>query len=187
MALQLSVIGSLMTEHRLIERVITDMQVQLDRFAGAESIDPAYVYTVVDFLRSYADRCHHGKEEDILFRDLEARPLASEHAQMMHALISDHMWARATTKELVAATDRFAAGDREAAAQAREKMRALADFYPGHIEREDHGFFKPAIEYFTRDEREDMAQQFREFDRLLIHEKYERLAAELESQHASSA
>jgi len=65
-------------------------------------------------------------------------------------------------------------------------MRSLADFYPGHIEREDHGFFKPAIEYFTLDEREAMAEEFREFDRLLIHEKYQRLAEDLESQHRLS-
>lgn len=187
MALKLSAIGSLMTEHRLIERVIQDMQRRLERFDEEASLDPSYVYTAVDFLRTYADRCHHGKEEDILFRELEGRPLTSEHAQMMHALVTDHVWARAKTKALIEATDRFAAGDDEAAAQAREFMRALADFYPEHIQREDHGFFKPAIEYFTPEQRDQMADKFYEFDRRLIHEKYERLAEELESRTGSSA
>ncbi len=184
---RLSAIGSLMTEHRLIERVIRDVQGQLDRFEADDRLDAAYVYTAVDFLRTYADRCHHGKEEDILFRDLEARPLASAHAEMMHALVTDHVWARGTTRALIEATDRYAAGEHEAAHEARALMRALADFYPGHIEREDHGFFKPAIEYFTPQEREAMAEEFREFDRLLIHERYLRLAEDLESQHGLSA
>ncbi len=181
MALTLSAIGALMTEHRLIERVIRDAHVRLDRFEAEDSLDPLYVSTVVDFLRTYADRCHHGKEEDILFRELESRPLAAEHAKAMQALLDDHVWARATTKALVEATERFVSGKHAAAADARGLLRALADFYPGHIEREDHGFFKPAIEYFTLEERSDMAEEFREFDRLLIHEKYQHVAEELEA------
>lgn len=186
MALKLSAVGALMTEHRLIERMILDMRGQLDRFEARATLDPDYVRTAVDFIRTYADRCHHGKEEDILFRELASRPLSSEHVDMMNALIADHVWARGTTKALVAATDAYAAGDNTAAVEARALMRALADFYPGHIEREDHGFFKPAMEYFTRDERETMAEEFREFDRLLIHEKYEQLADALEAQHGTS-
>ena len=181
MALMLSVVGSLMTEHRLIERVIRDMQHKLESYEAEDSLDPGYVEVVVDFLRTYADRCHHGKEEDILFRDLERRSLSSEHAEMMHALLRDHVWARETTRTLVDATARYAAGEHAAGGEARALMKALADFYPGHIEREDHGFFKPALEYFTADERAAMAEEFRDFDRQLIHEKYERVAEELES------
>ena len=59
-----------MIEHRLIERVIADVQTRLDGQAARRVVDTAYVDHVVDFLRTYADRCHHGKEEDILFRDL---------------------------------------------------------------------------------------------------------------------
>lgn len=185
MALKLSAVGALMTEHRLIERMIRDMQGQLDRFEATGTFDPPYVYTAVDFLRTYADRCHHGKEEDILFRDLGLRTLSAEHAKMMRALVADHVWARGTTKALVAATDRYAAGDEAAAAVARSLMRALVEFYPGHIDREDHGFFKPAMGYLTRDEAGAMAADFREFDRLLIHEKYEHLTESLEAQHVT--
>jgi len=186
MSLKLSAVGALMTEHRLIERMIRDMRGQLDQFEANGTLDPEYMYTAVDFVRTYADRCHHGKEEDILFRELASRPMSTEHADMMQALIADHTWARGTTRALVAATDRYAAGDLAAAAEARVLMRALVDFYPGHIEREDHGFFKPAMEYFEPDEKETMAEEFREFDRLLIHEKYQQLAETLEARHGTS-
>lgn len=186
MSLKLSAVGALMTEHRLIERMIRDVRGQLDQFEASGTLDPEYVYTSVDFVRTYADRCHHGKEEDILFRELASRPMSAEHADAMNALIADHAWARGTTKALVVATDRYAAGESAAAAEARRLMRALADFYPGHIEREDHGFFKPAMEYFTHDEKETMAEEFREFDRLLIHEKYQQLADALETRHGTS-
>jgi hemerythrin-like domain-containing protein len=183
MSLQLSAVGALMAEHRLIERMVRNLRSRLEEFDATAAFDPEYVRVAVDFLRTYADRCHHGKEEDILFAELNGRRLLPEHAEAMAALVADHAWARATTRQLVAATERYVAGEQTAALEARMLMRSLTDFYPGHIEREDHGFFKPAMEYFTQDERAAMADRFREFDRLLIHAKYRGLVEQLEAQH----
>lgn len=65
--------GPLMMEHRLIEKML----VLADQQAAAmneESFDPVFVDTVVDFIKTYADRTHHGKEENILFADLGKTP-----------------------------------------------------------------------------------------------------------------
>ncbi len=61
-------IGPLMIEHRLIERMIKVMQEGLQRMKTERKADPLFIETAVDFIRTYADQCHHGKEEDILFR-----------------------------------------------------------------------------------------------------------------------
>jgi hemerythrin-like domain-containing protein len=176
-----SAIGSLMTEHRLIERVIADIERQLGRLEGTDEADPGRIEVLVDFLQTYADRCHHGKEEDILFRELEARSLKPEHAAMMQELIEGHAFARATTRALIAASRAYAGGDMAMSGEIRRRLRDLAAFYPGHIRLEDRSFFKPAIEYFTVEERESMAERFAEFDRTLIHEKYAAVAERLEA------
>lgn len=167
-----SAIGSLMHEHQLILRVIDDMRRELELDLREQRIDVDYIAAVVDFIRTYADECHHGKEEDILFRDLGGKPMPSELAAEMQRLIDDHAWARATTKRMLQAAERYRDGDGGAYAEVVEAMRELADFYPDHIEREDRHFFKPAIELFTHEEREAMSEQFREFDRHLFHERY---------------
>jgi len=41
--------------------------------------NPLFIDIAVDFIRMYADRTHHGKEEDILFRDLEKKSLSPNH------------------------------------------------------------------------------------------------------------
>jgi len=76
-------IGPLMIEHRLIERMIGLMSQELERIRNNIAVDPEFAFvdpvfidTAVDFLRIYADRCHHGKEEDILFAELAAKDLA---------------------------------------------------------------------------------------------------------------
>ena len=62
--------GPLMIEHRLIERMITLIKQKLNQIESTNQVDPLFIDTVVDFIKFYADRTHHGKEEDILFREL---------------------------------------------------------------------------------------------------------------------
>jgi hemerythrin-like domain-containing protein len=65
--------GPLMVEHRLIERMISLIKHELAQIESTRKIDSVFVDTVVDFIHMYADRTHHWKEEDILFRDLNKR------------------------------------------------------------------------------------------------------------------
>lgn len=87
-------IGPLMVEHRLIERMIGLLDAQCVRIQNSLPPDPTLISEALDFIRTYADRCHHGKEEDILFRDLARKDLAPTHATVMADLIREHVWAR---------------------------------------------------------------------------------------------
>ncbi len=175
-----SAIGKLMHEHRLILRGIDDIRREAERIRRDGHIDENYIGTIVDFLSSYADRCHHGKEEDILFRALEDKPMSDELAGDMRRLIEDHIWARAEKRLMAEAAARFIGGDQTARAAIIDAMEAFVAFYPDHIEREDHGFFKPAIELFTPQEREELVEEFEAFDRELFHERYRGIVEDLE-------
>nr|MDO8100650.1 hemerythrin domain-containing protein [Candidatus Njordarchaeota archaeon] len=168
-------IGPLMIEHRLIERMIVIAGEELDEIRVGKKADPVFIDTYVDFAKTYADRCHHGKEEDILFRDLGKKRLSPEHRKTMNELVQEHVYARKTVGELVAAKDRFVRGDKDALRDVAVKLGALAEFYPKHIEKEDKHFFFPILDYFTKQEQDAMLQEFWEFDRRLIHEKYQKV------------
>jgi hemerythrin-like domain-containing protein len=165
-------IGPLMIEHRLIERMIGVMEKEAARIENEKSADPLFIETVVDFIRTYADRCHHGKEEDILFRELRKKNLSAEHRRVMEELISEHVWGRETTKNLSLAGGRYAGGDRAALSEITRFMRELAGFYPTHIKKEDKSFFLPVMGYFSQEEKDAMLEEELEFDRTLIHERY---------------
>ena len=72
-------IGPLMIEHRLVERLIALMQKEGDRIKEDKLADIDFIDDCIDFIKTYADRCHHGKEEDILFKELENKKLTPEH------------------------------------------------------------------------------------------------------------
>lgn len=172
-------IGGLMHEHQVILRAVGGMSAELERISHGGEVDRDYLVAAIDFVRSYADRCHHGKEEDILFRDLEGKPLSAEDRQAMERLVSDHVWGRERTGELASALDRYAASDTEALRQITRSLESLVAFYPEHIEREDHGFFAAARGYFTPEERDAMADECAAFERSLVHERYLQVAEKL--------
>jgi hemerythrin-like domain-containing protein len=161
-----------MIEHRLIEQMIAVIQRRLGRAVQAQSVDPLFVDTVVDFIRVYADRTHHGKEEDILFRTLRGKDLSDEHQRIMNELIEEHALGRETTKALVEANNRYRKREIGALAEVTDRLRTLVGFYPKHIQKEDAVFFPAAVAYLTEQEDQAMLAEFWEFDRKIIHEKY---------------
>lgn len=171
--------GPLMVEHRLIERMIALIKDALAGIQSAGKVDPRYIDTAVDFVRMYADRTHHGKEEDILFRDLKKKALSVDDRRVMDELIQEHVFGRQTTNALVDATTRYRNGDAAALADIAEKLRILVAFYPRHIDKEDKVFFPASRVYFTDKEDHAMLMEFWEFDRKMIHEKYKAVVEDL--------
>ena len=180
-------IGPLMIEHRLIERMLAQMAEALRKIEAAGKVDTVFVDTAVDFIRSYADRCHHGKEEDILFRELAARDLDADQRRRMEELVEEHVQARRAVGELVAANRRYRNGEAAALEEIARRMRWLVEFYPVHIRKEDKEFFIPVMKVFSKDEKDAMLQEFWEFDRKMIHEKYARLVESLETRETPLA
>jgi hemerythrin-like domain-containing protein len=172
--------GPLMAEHRVIERMIAVLEEQLRAMAETGRVDPGLIDTATDFIHTYADRCHHGKEEDILFLRLAEKPLDSELAEVMAGLVDDHVRGRAMTRSLIEANTRYRKGDASALREIETCVRSLVEFYPVHIAKEDRRFFKPCLEYFTDAEKQMMLADFDEFDRALIHEKYRGIVDNLE-------
>ncbi len=168
-------IGPLMWEHRLIEKMFISMMRHIDDIEKTKKINPLIVDMVVDFVRTYADRTHHGKEEEILFRDLAKKNMTPELNKIMQELIEEHIWGRKTTAALVGAKEKYLQGDQKQLAQIIDLARQLGNFYPKHIEKEDKHFFYPCQEYFSKAEQDKMLAEFWEFDRKMIHEKYNKV------------
>lgn len=174
--------GPLMIEHRLIEKMLVHFKRELEKIHETGQADPVFVDIAVDFFRTYGDRTHHGKEEEILFRDLGKKDMSHTDQATMAELIDDHKLGRSATLELVNANTRYRNGDNTALGVIAEKLLFLAEFYPRHIEKEDKVFFPAMMKYFTENEQQAMLSEFWEFDRAMIHEKYRNMIESLSKQ-----
>ncbi|MFA4982777.1 MAG: hemerythrin domain-containing protein [Candidatus Micrarchaeia archaeon] len=169
----MNTIGILATEHRLIERMVKLLASELEKEKAEHAANTAFLRDAADFFRNYADKLHHGKEEDILFFELEKKPMSNEHRQMMAQLVAEHKIARENVAGLLEAAGRYEKGETDAIGELISRASRLVALYPPHIEMEDMRFFAPVMKYFTADEQARMLAACNEFDgKMAIEEKY---------------
>ncbi len=170
--------GPLMSEHRVIERMITVAGKEKDKIKKEKKINPDFINKFADFLKTYADKCHHGKEENILFAELSKRNISEEHEKIMDELLDEHEFGRKRVKELLKAKED------DDVEKVVEKMNDLIELYPQHISKEDNDFFIPCMNYFSEDEQDEMTNNFWKFDREMIHNVYKKVVSDLEKEYA---
>jgi hemerythrin-like domain-containing protein len=165
-------IAPLMIEHRIIEQMIGIIENEVDWCDQNGNINIELIDAVIDFIQNYGDRCHHGKEEEILFRELKKKEMTEEHTAIMNELMNEHRQSKAKVAELIEARDKFIQGDKMALPDMMACLKFLKTLYPAHIEREDKMFFQPAMDYFTAQEKEELLKEETEFHRHIIHRIY---------------
>ena len=63
----------LMDEHRVIEQVLNCLEKIIEQATAAGRLEEEPAREALDFFRTFADRCHHGKEEAHLFPLMQTR------------------------------------------------------------------------------------------------------------------
>jgi hemerythrin-like domain-containing protein len=117
----------------------------LEGFLGAppDAMDFDAVEKCVTFIRLFADACHHGKEEDLLFPVLEERGMARDSGPIA-VMLHEHRLGR----EAAAAMRNALPGAREGDESDRLRLvhagRGYIDLIRGHIGKEDHVLFNMA-------------------------------------------
>lgn len=174
----MQIIGYLMQEHRIIEKILRMFEVEIEKISEENHIDPVSMYVSIDFIRTYTDLAHHGKEEDILFRELSRKDLLSEHTKIMNELKKEHKYSRSIVGKWMGANNRYLEGE-DTAEEIISYLKELAQFYPRHIKKEEDQFYYPVMDYLGEEERDKMIHEFVEFDKNILHWRYRKVEAVL--------
>jgi len=172
----------LANEHRVIELVLDCLDAMAARSEREGSLDETSARQAIDFFRSFADRCHHGKEENQLFPLMELRgfdPNAGPTAVMRH----EHVQGRGYIAEMERAVPGAASGEEAAHAQWLRAARGYSAMLREHIKKEDHCLFPMAEHGLSPADQEELARRFERVERDEIgpgvHERYLTLAESL--------
>ena len=97
----------LMAEHENIVRFADIMKIKCCNVLEGEVVDTKLFREAIDFVRNYADKHHHGKEEQILFERMLAKlgPVAEKLVKM--GMLVEHDLGRLYMTELEAALNRY--------------------------------------------------------------------------------
>lgn len=175
-------IEELEAEHRAIQRVAARMTVLADRAEEGGDVDVAQLERIVEFLRIYADRCHHGKEEASLFPTLQNRGVPS-HGCPLGGLTLEHQKGRGMVGELAVAIRAYQENEPEARAGLVKSLRDLTTFYLNHIWKEDNLLFPLADRLLQLEDNEALAASFARVNAELgvgEYELFERFSKELD-------
>lgn len=168
--------GVLETEHRYIQKVVGVIALHVDAIESGQALDLGLLAEVVEFMRAYADQCHHGKEEALLFPALEQKGVPPQGCPL-GALKHEHVAGRALVTELATSVTGFRAGA-DAPTEALAKcLHGLVALYPNHIWKEEYLLFPMTGKVLTDPEQSWLAAEFDKVDAAFGVERLRRFEA----------
>jgi len=180
-----SPVTTLKAEHQVILRVVRVLGKVVDQFEkGGDFLAPPLA-KCVEFLRLFADACHHGKEEDLLFPVLEARGIPRDGGPI-GVMLQEHQMGRRLTREMADALPGAQGSDAQAGKRFLRAAREYIDLLTNHIFKEDNVLFNMGDRVMNSDDQTALAASFctvncRAFEGKR-REELQRLADELEAE-----
>jgi hemerythrin-like domain-containing protein len=179
-----------MDEHRRIERVLASLEAYADEVRSGRRLARSEALDFGEFFRSYADACHHGKEEDLLFRRMIDFGFPQDSGPIA-VMLYEHKVGRShvsALREIGGAQGPVS--DREQAVF-DDRVRAYVPLLLAHIQKEDGILYPMAERVLPLDELNRLAEQYEEFQAKAVgadaYEEMQRLAERLVAAHPYDA
>lgn len=172
----------LVNEHRIILKVLDAAKREVDTIARTGSVREDVILKILDFVRNFADACHHAKEEKRLFVKMSERgmPLSGGPLAVM---LREHEEGRRLVRTAADALPLAAQGDRRALQTLKDGLAGYVDLLRAHIGKEDNILYPMANKLLTAEDQKALAAAFARVETeetgAGVHEKYHALAEEL--------
>lgn len=161
---------------RICYRVLTEGDYDIDDFTR-----------IIDFVRTYTDKLHHGKEEDILFKTMEEELERLAKSGAIKGMYIEHDNGRLYMANLENGVAKFKEGDDEARLDIIANSICYADLLDRHIEKENTAMYNFAERMLSNESKEFIENEAKKIDEQAnkdgIQEKYLNLLSELEKKY----
>ncbi len=140
-------------EHENILVIAEALNRECDALESGKEIDKEFFKKALDFIKNYADKFHHAKEEDILFKEL-CNEEAKMHCNPIEQMLYEHDIGRNFVKEIEE-------GLKE---RNKEKIirgaRGYSNTLKDHIFKEDNVLYPMAEQVLNRKVRKNIFNKF---------------------------
>lgn len=173
-------------EHKLILRMIALLEKNVELAEAGRFNDWNFFLDGVDFIRNYADRFHHAKEEDVLFKALVANGMPEQNSPVA-AMLMAHDQGRAFVRGMEQAAKKALAGEPAPVAEIAENARGYIALLRDHIDKEDTILYPLAERILPEALRPAMVAAYAEAEARTpgLEEKYRRLVESYEAKLAA--
>ena len=187
-------IATLRKEHEAILKMLEAAEEVTRQLSRNEPVAPETLSGLLEFLRVFADRCHHGKEEEHLFPLLEQKGLPRVGGPI-GVMLFEHEQGRALIKEMGDASEAYSQGQTDAGELWAQAARGYIELLRSHIMKENNILFMMADRLLSDSEQEALSEAFErvENEKLgagtheRLHAQMDKLWAEIFSENESVA
>ncbi len=168
-------------EHHYIQQVVASLVLLAEELDKGEAVPAETLADTLEFLRTFADRCHHGKEEACLFPFLELKGVPPQGCPL-GVLKKEHDAGRRLVEQFATVSGKYANGGSETELL-RTTLLSMAELYGGHIWKEDYLLFPMTNKLLSTEEQEQLAIQFSEVEASIgpdVQQRFEELAEKLQ-------
>ncbi|MCX8159594.1 MAG: hemerythrin domain-containing protein [Candidatus Saccharicenans sp.] len=173
-------------EHRAIEIMLTILTEVARRLEAGRGADLKDLNDILEFLKVFADRCHHAKEEEVLFPAMDKAGLPREQGPIA-VMLAEHQAGRELIKEMNESLEGIARGEDRAGLNFAGQARAYAELLRLHIDKE-HGILYPMADgRLSRKTQENLKEGFELIELEVVgpgrHQEFHRLLDRLEERY----
>lgn len=164
-------VKKLVDEHVLIKRLLALIPAIVEFTESSLRVDRDLILRCVDFIRTYADKYHHMKEEDILFKYVD------DKAEIIQVMFKDHDTGRGHVRQVVEGAEK---GNK---AQIKEHLLAYRELLTQHIKKEDEILYPWIDRQLSTTQVGEMFRKCNDADASVgdeLPKKYEKFIIELE-------
>jgi len=169
-------------EHKLILRMIALVEKNTELLEQGKFRNWQFYLDAVDFIRNYADRFHHAKEEDVLFIELIKNGMPEKQSPI-EAMHMEHDQGRSYVRAMEEAARKALDGELGQANIIAGNAKGYAALLRGHIEKEDDILYPLAERVLPEDVRDRMLEAYTDAEAKTpgLEEKYRQLVENYES------
>lgn len=176
--------GILMEEHNGIKLMLEILTKVCDKLDRGDKIDPEHLEKILEFIRVFADQCHHGKEEDLLFPAMEKAGIPNDGGPI-GVMLTEHSAGRDYVKKLAEGIEQYKQGGQEAISKIIENSRGYIELLSQHIDKEDNVLYPMADSQLTQEVQNQLVKDFQKVEEEKIgpgkHEQFHQLLNQLKN------
>ncbi|MCM8785907.1 MAG: hemerythrin domain-containing protein [Candidatus Omnitrophica bacterium] len=162
-------------EHKVIRKMLDVLEVIVTKEDKLDDANIEDLKNIVDFIKNFADKCHHGKEEDILFPALEEAGIPKEGGPI-GVMLEEHDIGRKYVRGLIKGIEEKSIVD------IKENALGYINLLREHTDKEDNILYEMADIHIDEFEQKEIIEKFEKVEKKMgkgVHEKYHKLIENL--------
>ena len=179
-------IEDLVHEHKAIKVMLSIMNKIAENIRNDQTVDTNDIESIVDFLKTFADKCHHGKEENALFPALVEAGIPKEGGPI-GVMLHEHTVGREFIKEISSNSEKFKSGNSDALQLIATSLLSYINLLHNHIQKEENILFPMAEKVLPALKQNEIYEHFERIEEEVVghgvHEQFHELLNKLKSKY----